>query len=62
MKWLDLITKLVGPLIGAIKAIAKDDWDEDEAAKALAELAKNPPRRAVDDAKRDALRDIAEGE
>lgn len=62
MKWLDLLTRLVGPIIEAVRAIAGDDWDPDEAEARLKEILRQPPRQAVSDEDRRLLERIAEGD
>lgn len=62
MRWLDLLVKLAAPIVALVKSIAGDDWDDDAAADAFRAMLKNPPRKAIDDEDRRALRDIAEGE
>jgi len=59
MKWLDLLVKLAAPIVELVKSIAGSDWDDDAAADAFRDMLKNPPRKAVDDDDRQALRDLA---
>ena len=62
MKWLDLLVKLASPIVDLVKAVAGSDWDDEKAADAFREMLRNPPRQAIDDDHREALRAIAEGE
>lgn len=59
MRWLDMLSRLVGPIVATVQAIAGDDWDPDEAEAAIKALVRNPPRPV--DLDRERLERIAQG-
>ena len=62
MQWLDLLSRLVGPIVEAVRAFAGSDWDPDKAEAIAKSLIRRPPRQAIGDDDRARLRDIRDGE